>query len=556
MRLYTPKFALPVLCVVVALVVATAFADSPRKKCISFGWEYGRLTPEQILANADKFKGTVVDGVGIYLRATNRAGKAIGTYGFMTNPEWDIEAFAAQIPALRKIAHTEHLSESFLKCFSAPTKRVPWTDDAAWARIAHNMGVVGRLSRETGLKGINSDTEDYHKQKQYERVKDDPPYDELVKIVRRRGREVFGALFREQPEARVLFYWFLTFRTAYFDTPDPLALAKRKGDLWPAFADGIMDVLPPTARIIDGDEHAYSYLYDRHDYHVSACNQRMFAPLLLSPENRAKHAAQVQVSFGIYLDMYINPGPVWYKGPVCDSRLEHFRRDCADAFKLADEYVWLWGEKHPTIHWENVTTSPSVKSKETWAEVLPGLYEAMRARDDATFLFRQRKDDLAAKGQLKDMIENPECRPDDQSAMGKLPRPYTTYAGKGNPVFRLAEGVGDGDTSCIAVSGLKDGAILVNLGKANAQEMFAVSCRMKGTMPKAYVGWKDADGKWAWHLGTKWLEFSSPDGSGWQTGEAFVEVPEGAKGFSLGFCPEMEDGETVFIDNVHVWKLW
>ena len=82
MRLCKNQFALPVLWVSVALAVATAFADSPRKKCISFGWEYGRLTPEQLLANAEKFKGTVVDGVGIYLRATNRAGKAIGTYGF------------------------------------------------------------------------------------------------------------------------------------------------------------------------------------------------------------------------------------------------------------------------------------------------------------------------------------------------------------------------------------------------------------------------------------------------------------------------------------------
>ena len=556
MRLYKNQFALPVLLASVVLAVATAFADSPRKKCISFGWEYGRLTPEQLLANADKFKGTVVDGVGIYLRATNRVGKAIGTYGFMTNPEWDIEAFAAQMPVLRKIAQTEHLSESFLKCFSAPTKRVPWTDDVAWARMAHNMGVVGRLSRETGLKGINSDTEDYHKQKQYERVKDDPPYDELVKIVRQRGREVFGALFKEQPEARVLFYWFLTFRKAYFDNPDPLSLARRKGDLWPAFADGIMDVLPPTARIIDGDEHAYSYCYDKHEYHVSACNQKMFAPLLLSPENRAKHAAQVQVSFGIYLDMYVNEGPAWYKGPVCGSRLEHLRRDCADAFKLADEYVWLWGEKHPTIHWENATLPTSVKSRDAWADVLPGLYEAMRARDDATFLFSQRKNELAAKGLLKDMIGNPECRPDDQLANGRLPRPYTTYAGKGNPVFRLADGVGDGDASCIAVSGLKDGAILVNFSGRQPHELYAVSCRMKGGTPKAYVGWKDADGKWAWHLGTKWLEFSPPDGLGWQTGEAFVEVPEGAKGFAFGFCPEMDGGETVFIDNVHVWKLW
>jgi len=83
-------------------------------------------------------------------------------------------------------------------------------------------------------------------------------------------------------------------------------------------------------------------------------------------------------------------------------------------------------------------------------------------------------------------------------------------------------------------------------------ELYAASCRMKGSAPKAYVGWKEANGNWAWHLGTKWLDFSLPDASGWQTGEAFVEVPEGANGFAFGFCPEMDDSETVFIDNVHV----
>ena len=90
--------------------------DGVRKKCISFGWEYGYLTPAQLLANAEKFKDTAIDGVGIYLMATNRAGQQIGTRNFTSGPEWDFEAFADQIPTLKKIAQTDHLRESFLKC--------------------------------------------------------------------------------------------------------------------------------------------------------------------------------------------------------------------------------------------------------------------------------------------------------------------------------------------------------------------------------------------------------------------------------------------------------
>ena len=249
------------VCSLAVLVAAGELCAIPtlRKKCIAFGWEYHRLTPEQILANAGKFKDTAIDGVEIYLKATNRTGKVFDTSSIMSEPEWDIRGFDGQIPVLREISKTEHLSESFLNSFRAPKKRVPWTDDAGWACIAHNMGVVGQLSRMTGLKGICVDPEDYYKQKQFVRAEGDPPYDELVKIARRRGREVFGALFREQPEARVLFYWFLTSRIEYFLEQDPLKAAKENGDVWPAFADGILDVIPPNAVIIDGDEYAYGY---------------------------------------------------------------------------------------------------------------------------------------------------------------------------------------------------------------------------------------------------------------------------------------------------------
>ena len=71
-------------------------------------------------------------------------------------------------------------------------------------------------------------------------------------------------------------------------------------------------------------------------------------------------------------------------------------------------------------------------------------------------------------------------------------------------------------------------------------------------------GWWTAysDGNWKWGLGTVWLKFSPPDATGWCMGEAFAEVPMGAKRFSFAMSPNMKEGETVYIDNVHVWKLW
>ena len=540
--------------------VATVNAASPSgPRVLLHGWDFLETTPEDILDNAASFAKLPIDGVMVTLPPTKQAdGTSIGSLSLPQDVAWQYESLAKYEPTLKAICAGESLHDSMLLCAWFYTKgpRFSLLDDAAWARIGRNMGVVGRLSRETGLKGINSDPEDYHGQNQYKPAEGEPPYDELVKIVRRRGREVFGPLFREQPEARVLFYWFLTFEKAYFNVSDPRALARERQDLWPAFADGIMDVLPPTARIIDGDEHAYSSDYVTRDFHVSACNQRQLASWLLSPENRMKHASQVQVSFGLYLDMYVNHGPAWYMGPVAGSRVEHFRRNYADAFKLADEYVWLWGERLPTVHWENATVNPSVNVEKTWAEALPGLYRPMLALHDADYGLRRRKAELAKAGRLREMNSNPTCRPDAASRNANLPRPYDVYTGKGKPEFRLVDGVGDGDASCLAVKNSKDGAILTGFGNIDVGEAYAVSCRMKGGEPKAYLGWKDSDGNWKWGLGTVWLKFSPPDAAGWCTGEALAEVPMGAKGFAFALSPNMKEGETVLIDNVHIWKLW
>ena len=495
---------------------AVSRADTPRKKCIAFGWEFRFITPQQMLANAEKFKDTAIDGVGIYLMATNRAGQAICSAGFTSGPEWDIEAFEDQIPALRKLAETDHFRDSFLKCFDAPRKRIAWQDDAAWARIARNMGVVGRLSRLTGIRGINSDPEDYHRQDQYRRVDGEPPYDELTTIARRRGREVFGPLFREQPEARVLFYWFLTSEKSYFETPDPRAAAREKGDLWPAFADGILDALPPTARIIDGDEHAYSSDYAQRGFHVSACNQRLFAPLLLSPENRAKHALQVQTSFGLYLDMYVNDGGAWYFGPVNGSRVEHFRRNYSDAFKLADEYVWLWGERLPTVHWEGAHVNPSVNTERTWAEALPDLYMPMLALHDADWGLRRRKAALAAAGRLVERSP---------------------------------------DTGRFEMECAKNGSILFAETDVSAGDTFAVSLKVRDDGAKAHVSWQDADGNWLWGLGSTWVPFAQPDSDGWRAGEVFVEAPMGARRLAIGLSAGSPEGSVVPVDALHVWKL-
>ena len=82
---------------VCALTALAAFdCQATKKKYISFGWEYKRLSPQAILENADRFKATGIDGIGIYLCATNSAGKEL-TF-ISRGDKWEREAFLPQIP--------------------------------------------------------------------------------------------------------------------------------------------------------------------------------------------------------------------------------------------------------------------------------------------------------------------------------------------------------------------------------------------------------------------------------------------------------------------------
>ena len=542
-------------------VLPIVAVNAGQKKYISFGWEYRRLTPAMIVANAEKFKDTAIDGIGIYVNTTNSLGQHLmfPTSGHV----WEREAFRSQLDDFRRIAKTPHLSESFIVGFHAPEKRFSWTDDAAWANLANSMAVVGWLTKKTGLKGINCDLEDYHNQKQYERQPGDPEWDELVKIARRRGAQVFGAFFRENPEAKILFFYCLTMRTAYFTTPDVRAMMRDSHDLTPAFIDGILDAMPETARFIDGDEGSYWALSGRRDFHSVYVKQRSVCPQLLSPENRAKYLRLTQTSFALYYDMYVNEkgDGIWYFPPTGGSRLETFRRNLLDATRLADEYVWLWGEKNPTIHWENAAIEKRVKNREvTWSEAIPGLTEAMLCCKDPDWGLRRRIKALKEKGELVNLIENPECAGEGE----EIPSPYWKWSRKDDKGAKIFL---DQSTGCRAAPSLsiKGGFIrsyctpcigTKSVSGVSQGEMFGVVFAGKG---RCSVGVRFSSGGQMAHFSDAVSIFESkPFKDGWCRYYGVVVVPPGVDSLHvlLSSRTAFDGQDQAWFDDIQVYKLW
>lgn len=546
----------------VAVLASVGGSLAAEKKIISFGWEFQKATPKHILANADRLKSLGINGVGISLRKSDDQSEGSEFRRAVINgPKYEMSDFADQLDDLKKISKIPHLKDSFILGYRAPFKRLAWTDDAAWEVAAHNLALIGRIARVTGFKGISCDHEDYHHQYQYVPAKGELPYDELRKIARQRGRQVFGALFRELPDARVLFYWFLTFEKDYFTLADPEPLVRQKQDLWPAFADGILDVLPPGARIIDGDEHAYNSDFLTRDFHVSACNQKLLAPRLVSPENREKHLRQVQVGFGLYLDMYTTPkGSYWYSPPVNGSRGEHFRRNLSDAVFLAEEYVWLWGERYVSTRWSgDYPLQERVRGKDqTWDEVIPGFSEALKSvRDDDRGLMRAVR---ALKGKERvDVNPNPACKAD--GSKGKLPKPYTFWHSSKNKdcVVAFDETTGDGDNTSLSLENSRGASIFVSFPVSAVGDAYELSVRSKyvGPVAKGRLSFRK-EGRWAPGAASVSIAFSAPDESGWSTGKAYFTIPPGVDEMAivLGNEKPHEKGDKIWFDNIRLMRVW
>lgn len=525
-----------VLSVVVGAGLAYAgFAASPfsavQKKYIGHGWDLLGMTPREVLAHADAFDKTGLDGVTLVINATLADGRAISHTRIMNDPPWPRDRLKDQIAVFKDIVKHPSLRESFITSFWAPVKRLAWTDDAAWANFAANMATVAWLAKEGGLRGILVDAEDYPRSRQYNVMPGDPAYDETAALARRRGAEVFRAIFAEYPDVTFLSFWLLSQNTSYFAVPEPIAAAKAKGDLWPWFVNGMLDVIPPTARFVDGNEHAYRYEAEKGAFYRSACEQRTGALGLVAPENRPKYLAQLRAGFGLYLDAYINPAnSPWYFGPVDGSRLNHYHRNLEQATAAADEYVWVYGEQKAWVKWAG--TKSDFNGRETWDEALPGLDDMMLGVRDPVRLLRQRTAALRAAGKLVNLAKVSDVPwRDDKQAQGE-------YGREGGAVF--LKGVGNG---CYVVE-----------VEGRPGDLFGIRFKYKGAGGSSTVYWQK-DRKWQWHLPGVPVPIEGGAANEWHEGGAAIRIPEGANRLGLQLSANQRPGEICWFDAVEIYKL-
>ena len=514
------------------------------KKFVAYGWEFAYITPQDYLDNVDEFMETPLDGVSINVLGDKEVGRGYQCFRHICMPpRWTTNQLANLVAPIRKMSEYRCFKESFIGAWQPPKKRLSWTDDEAWSVASNNLRTVAWLAREGNMPGVRFDIEDYTKQRQFFRVDGDLPYDELVKVVRQRGREIFGGIFEEYPDITLFMFWLLSDAPyRHIETNLP-GLMREREDLWPAFVNGMLDVIPPGATVIDGEEDAYKFEASRRDFHALYTRIFNWDLSLVAPENRAKYRAQVSPSVGQYIDMYVPGGKSNWKFDVAPDTdmLRLFERNFRQAVSSAQKYVWFWSERGRWIRWSEALRNDRERlhggAKLVWEDSIPGGFmDTIKAIKDPDGFLLPRLDKAIAAGELKNLMEGRKfdtwIRPVPKAETNAIRGTLTQEDGK------------------MVGHGLEEhGCFHVTFKDVSKGDVYYFKGFVKGAKTAAQVSFKTPQGKGIY--GTKALLIpGKPDADGWREYAELVTIPEVAGEFTLalGFNKQLPGESASFRD--------
>ena len=522
------------------------------KKIVSFAWEWQRTDPAMLQELQPQIYAAGLDGIGLGLNF-RQGEQSFSTDGICTEP-WDYAAMRPLAAEYRKVIGKPGLTDCFLSSFYVPKKRFAWQDDAAWGRVRENMRLAARFAKAAGFVGLRIDHEDYPRQRQFDRLPSDPPIAELEGLVRRRGREIFSAVYDEFPDAKLFFFWFMTEHAKHFNGADEPLQALRDGNkLWGFFANGILDALPSGGRIYDGNEYSYEYKSGDFEYLAQANATRQMDGFAY-PENRAKYRTQVSPSAALFLSMYCqtNSATQWYRPPFAGSRLGMFRRDLKQALDSVDEYLWTWSSWHPYIRRANISDKKwpaAVWRKETYEELMPGFTRALIAIKSPVRFLDEIYPGLMGTTNVSANLVSPDISP--KSNWQEKPKD-----GRAPGTFVNDDSVFGKAAPSVRIEGVRSGCLLASVKDVQAGEIYAIRIRTKVEVGGFYarVGWQRG-GKWRHFEPVKALSFGQPDERGWRTGRAVATVPEHVDTLVFLFNVNQETGEKCWVDDAEIVRV-
>lgn len=240
---------------------------------------------------------------------------------------------------------------------------INWFSDTEWTNLVVNWGVAARLAVEAGFVGLAFDPEcygvypvtSYWQSSYYLKTDKARRAADYLAAARRRGQEVGQAIFGAYPDIKFFSFYFWSMGA----------------DLLGAFCNGVLDVMPPGAAMIDGDEWRGYCAKNEKAYADMARNQRTGYGML-DRKHSGRYRAQGQLAPAFYLDAYANPEngcllpAIRHEKParLFADNLKHARRHSGG-------YIWIYGEKGT---WWDKGDANKFKP---WTVQLPGFRETL-----------------------------------------------------------------------------------------------------------------------------------------------------------------------------------
>jgi hypothetical protein len=537
------------------------------KKLLATGWDHAdtaRLRENVAAMEQRPFDGVVIDAVG-----RTGAGESVGLRGAFQNQPWQRDWFRNCVEDL-KACRFQRLTDNFVTVGANPGN-VDWFDDEGWKQVVEHWRIAAWVAKQGGIRGILFDPEPYTEpfsQFRYgaQPERDKHTFEDYHAKARERGRQVMQAVAAEYPGITLFCYFMNIVNRAATGHADPKRMLATLGyGLYSPFIDGWLDVAPPTVKLVDGCEMAYRY-NSVTEYLESALHIKGACQELVAPENRAKYRAQVQVSFGMYLDAYWNPDTSpWHIDGLGGPRVDRLRANTSTALRVADEYVWVYGEQ---FRWWP-TPNGGVKP-ESWPEALPGSEDALRFARDPVDYARAALARLEKDGKLVNLTRNGDFGsekapanqgPADDWKEGGAPAGWHTWQTQGSQgTFTWDREQGGAGKGAARAAGVGTGCFIqgcdVKPGERYAVKAFA---RRQGKGATSIrLRWQTAESGWTAEERDVMVLFDAAGaGDPWEAALGVAEVPEGAGKLiillGVGEQPSTED--VAWFDDVALYRL-
>ena len=549
-----------------ASVFAEEMAEQQDTKLIQLGWDMvdTAFVREHLveMETSCPFNGIVLMAFGKRID-----GSLASPLRAWDDAVWDHDSFQPAINDL-KACNFVQFTDNFA-CLNCTPGTLAWDDDTGWKTLSDKASIMAWVCKEGGLKGIFLDIESYgENQFQYKAAKN-RSFSETAALARLRGEQVMNAFAAEYPSMTLLSTFLASLcmeagQTAY---PEDV-LATHQYGLWPSFINGLLDALPPEMTLVDGNQGGY-YLEPPQYYSQARLMRSLTGPALalIAPENKKKYHAQMQIAFGIYLDMFINPeGSSDYRGPnQGGTRLDHLRDNMSAAVEASDQYIWVYGEQckwwpsYMFTDWYLEKVMEAVGQGRLWEETLPGIARALAFVRDPLGTTLAEVEAKRTVGELVNLAKNGDFS--ERNDYYNLPTGFSAWSDE--------EALSQGSFEW---SSLGDGSALmrdVTLGcffqdhVVEPGELYFVEAMAKTegiSFPTVLVRWKHPDGEWMSHdLGHDvTLTFGTTDVQGWRRAQGPVTVPEDAGHLTILLCcgtVGSHQGNLCYFDNLGLYHL-